>query len=384
MLPRAPEWFELQRPHLATPNRFNTTMFKGDNSVSSHTSLHSRITKAFSDIGRPQRALLRCAVLSTYARKARMPARRGPTHRRTPPGQLLPDSTPTAYIRHCIAAKSALESGNDSLAADQAAAACRLERHLDPHDLHLPRLRSTEATIQEQQGAGEEAVCRTLIDGAHEWVRRLTAVGQGHEDFRAIADDLHNHFRRLSGSALRLDRRAEALAAFEIGRALAWAADASPDMLGRTLGGNPFIADGSGVDTVVPPDLQADPRPGRRAPHPHWHLAHGEGRLYPRGAWRDLGCRCQRHARRPPRLARRIHAGPDAGRATRPQSPGAILAARLKARRSISDPYFRKPEPHPDDAIRPCPRAGRRPLCPRGLWQQPAPSAPSNTTLTPR
>jgi tetratricopeptide (TPR) repeat protein len=162
----------------------------------------------------------------------------------------------TAYIRHCIATRSALESGNLPLAAEQATAARSLERHLGSQELHPPRLRSMEATILEQQGEGETAFCRPLIEGAHEWWQRLTAVGRGHEDFRAIADDLHDHFRRLSGSTLRLGRKDEALAAFEIGRALAWAADAGPQMLARALGENPFAADGSSVDVSCIEQLQ--------------------------------------------------------------------------------------------------------------------------------
>src|SRR5262249_20882442 len=80
----------------------------------------------------------------------------------------------TAYLRYCKAVMFVVQNGGDPEAARRMIRCAReLEGQLDPRDPHAPKLRYLEALVLRLAGEPLSRITSVLIEGAHQWYRRI-------------------------------------------------------------------------------------------------------------------------------------------------------------------------------------------------------------------
>lgn len=154
-----------------------------------------------------------------------------------------------AFIRHCIHATHALEQGDHQHGLEVVELALQIENRLDSNDLNPAKLRRIQSGLLRKKGASEGEVLQVLLEGANLWFTRIAKRLEA-GDFAAIASDMHEHFRLLARSLVDLERFAEAVTAFEAGRALAHAVDVDHTYFDRVIARNPFRAGQVSVDLL--------------------------------------------------------------------------------------------------------------------------------------
>lgn len=154
-----------------------------------------------------------------------------------------------AFIRHGIHAQYALKKGDHQTGLAIVDRALQLEDRLDPDDPNPAKLRMTKWELLRQQGAHEEELLQVLLKVADLWFTRIAKPLEA-VDFAAIASDMHEHFRLLTRSLVDLERFAEAVTAFEAGRALAHAVEVDHTYFDRVIATNPFRAGQVSMDLL--------------------------------------------------------------------------------------------------------------------------------------
>ena len=139
-----------------------------------------------------------------------------------------------AYVRLCIKADVASKRGDYQVGLDAIKEMTGFESQLDQDDPNPAKMRFAKAELMAANGAPPDEVLCPLIEGAEMWFQRLRRPLSG-GDFLATAQAMHSHFRLLSRTLLEMGRTAEALAVFEMGRAIGYAV-AVDGVTGRILG----------------------------------------------------------------------------------------------------------------------------------------------------
>ena len=156
----------------------------------------------------------------------------------------------TAHVRFCIGAACAFDEEEPDTGLSLLQRARAIERHLEPRDPNIPRLRTTEASLLEMKEEPSVEIIRVLIEGASRWYTTIAAKLID-EDFRIHARSLHSHFRMLASYLLDAGRVEDAVMTFESSRALHHSVTVDPSFFSRAISVNPFAADGSSIDTRV-------------------------------------------------------------------------------------------------------------------------------------
>ncbi|MCZ6692178.1 MAG: tetratricopeptide repeat protein [Planctomycetota bacterium] len=145
----------------------------------------------------------------------------------------------TAFVRQCILATTAARNGDVGIGLAAVSKCLEIEPEVDTENPNLPRLRIVHAGLLRDQGAEDSEVLSVLIEGASLWYLRLPKLKKS-EDYLALTETLHDHFRMLSKVLLDQDRVEEALVAFEAGRGLGHAVQVDETITDRVLASNPF------------------------------------------------------------------------------------------------------------------------------------------------